>query len=509
MIFAVFILSGCASILNPKMQKVLVSTGVDNATVYIDNKKEGTGSMVPTKMVRDGKARQLKIEREGCKDEYLSVMQNKKSPLYILSIVPFGVLCYPMFYDNGPKSYDYYGMVLSSAPLPIKKRQEGQKYMFLTKSGFNIKKENFKIGENSYKNHLKGKKPYTKPYEPMQKQGETNAYDIQNSIYTDYINDILKANGYVDTVNKVFKDYSNSVYVEAEVVSLTFTEINSNRVFNTIHYASCIDATANIKWKVMDVYDQVLYTVETESKSGTFSTNFYQEGTYIKKSLEDLLLTSFLQMVNKPEVQTILKIEEIAEAAQEQIKLVKPSVTTTSVELAKSATATIKCKKGFGSGCVISQDGYILTNYHVVAGETDFQVLTDDERTLPAKLVRYNTASDLALIKVDASFNAAYVLSTEKNYGISDEVFAIGTPTSIELGQTISKGIISSIRKVRKSEFIQTDVSVNSGNSGGALIKKNGELIGVVNSKVKGLGVEGIAFCIPSSIVFSALNLGY
>ncbi len=487
----------------------MISTGSEKATVYVDNKLQGTGSMVQAKMTRDGNAKQVRIEREGCKVEHLAVLQNKKSPLYIMSIVPFGVFCYPIFYDIAPKSFDYYKVVNSSAPLPIKKKQDDQKFMTLTKSAFNVKKSDYKINQIGYKQYLAGSRNYTSSYTPTQKASETNAYDIKNSIFTDYINEILKKNGFIDTVNKVFKDYSNSVYLEAEVTALWFTEINSNRIMVNGRNPTAVEASASITWKVLDVYDQVLHTAEVQSKSGTFSEDFYDKELYIKYSLEDLLLSSFVQMVNRDEVQKILKVEELAATSTEPIVITRPTVSTTSVEIAKSATATIKGKNGFGSGCVISQDGYIITNFHVVAGETDLQVLTDDERTLPAKLVRYSTSSDLALLKVDATFDAAYVLSNDKNYGISDEVFAIGTPTSIELGQTISKGIISSIRKVRKSEYIQTDVSVNSGNSGGALIKKSGEMIGVVTSKVKGLGIEGIAFCIPSSIVFSSLNLNY
>ncbi|MBC7922918.1 MAG: trypsin-like peptidase domain-containing protein, partial [Ferruginibacter sp.] len=181
----------------------------------------------------------------------------------------------------------------------------------------------------------------------------------------------------------------------------------------------------------------------------------------------------------------------------------------TTVEEAMNATVTIKHKEGHGSGCLMTKDGYVITNFHVVAGMDNFQVLLQDGKSFSAKLVRKNEAADLALLKIDANLDFAYLVPSSKNYSIGQEVFAIGTPTSLDLGQTVSKGIISGIRKVEKSDMIQTDVSVNPGNSGGALINAKGELVGIVNSKIMGLGVEGIAFCIPAWEIARLLSVNY
>ena len=171
-----------------------------------------------------------------------------------------------------------------------------------------------------------------------------------------------------------------------------------------------------------------------------------------------------------------------------------------------SATVTIKTKDGHGSGCVVSKDGYVVTNFHVISNNDKLTVIDKNGKEYDAKLIRKNENLDLALIKVSqGDFEFSYHLPEVKNYSVGDDIFVIGTPKSIELGQTLTKGIISGTRKFDENEFIQTDASVNGGNSGGAMTKKNGELIGIVNAKVSGFGVEGIGFSIPAEFIKSGL----
>ena len=92
---------------------------------------------------------------------------------------------------------------------------------------------------------------------------------------------------------------------------------------------------------------------------------------------------------------------------------------------------------------------------------------------------------------------------------IGADVFAIGTPADKELGQTVTKGIISARRKIEGHAFLQTDVSINGGNSGGALVARSGQLLGIVNAKLVGRGIEGIGFAIPAEQVSEALQLTF
>ena len=174
------------------------------------------------------------------------------------------------------------------------------------------------------------------------------------------------------------------------------------------------------------------------------------------------------------------------------------------------ATVTIKTGDSFGSGCVVSNDGYILSSYHVIADFKDsvIQIISNGGDTIKGIVVRTSKSADLALIKTSKTFPFAFSLLASTEIEVTDEVVAIGTPASMELSQTVSKGIVSAVRKSGdKNTIIQTDVAVSPGNSGGPLLKLPGIFIGVVNSKISGGRMEGLAFCTPVFDVITHLKL--
>lgn len=161
---------------------------------------------------------------------------------------------------------------------------------------------------------------------------------------------------------------------------------------------------------------------------------------------------------------------------------------------------------GLGSGVIISTDGYILTNHHVVDGAEQIKVDLNDGRTLDAKLVGSDPPSDLAVLKIDASGLPVLALGDSDKVRVGDVVLAIGNPLGI--GQTVTMGIISAKgRQTRLAgsgsfeDFLQTDAPINQGNSGGALVSTNSELIGI-NSQILSPsgGSIGIGFSIPSNM---------
>ncbi len=103
----------------------------------------------------------------------------------------------------------------------------------------------------------------------------------------------------------------------------------------------------------------------------------------------------------------------------------------------------------------------------------------------------------------------AFNLPDKQNYNVGDEVITIGTPNSVELGQSVAKGIVSGTRKNKGSNYMQTDISINRGNSGGPIILQTGELAGVVEYKLVGQGMEGLSFSIPAYEIIQSLSLSY
>ena len=167
--------------------------------------------------------------------------------------------------------------------------------------------------------------------------------------------------------------------------------------------------------------------------------------------------------------------------------------------------------RGLGSGVIVTADGYILTNHHVIDGAQQIEVDLQGPRTITAKLVGSDPPSDLAVLKIDVSGLAPLALADSDKALVGDVVLAIGNPLGI--GQTVTLGIISA--KGRRTglsngsfeDFLQTDAPINRGNSGGALVDSNGDLVGINSQIVSPSGGSiGIGFAIPSNMARNVLD---
>jgi serine protease Do len=162
-------------------------------------------------------------------------------------------------------------------------------------------------------------------------------------------------------------------------------------------------------------------------------------------------------------------------------------------------------QEGLGSGVIVSPDGYILTNNHVVEGSQEVTVETTDNRVFNAKVVGTDEPSDLAVLKIEATNLPVLALGDSDRAQVGDVVLAVGNPLGI--GQTVTSGIISAKGRTTGlgdgsfEDFIQTDAAINRGNSGGALVNTSGELIGI-NSQILSPsgGSIGIGFAIPANM---------
>ena len=154
-----------------------------------------------------------------------------------------------------------------------------------------------------------------------------------------------------------------------------------------------------------------------------------------------------------------------------------------------------------GSGVIISADGYIITNNHVVEDGSDYKVVTSDGTEYTASLVATDSKSDIAVLKVDATDLTPATIGDSDKIQVGDKAVVIGNPLGT-LGGTVTDGIISATNRQitinnESMNLIQTNAAINSGNSGGGLFNLKGELIGIVNAKYASTGVEGLGFAIP------------
>ena len=193
------------------------------------------------------------------------------------------------------------------------------------------------------------------------------------------------------------------------------------------------------------------------------------------------------------------------------------------VEIATEGTVTGSfarqyVTKGAGSGVIISSDGYIVTNHHVIENANTITVtLRDGTTTYDATLIGSDADNDIALLKIDAEGLSPATFGDSSSIAVGDYVVAIGNPLGT-LGGTVTDGIISALaREVtiedKNMTLLQTNAQISPGNSGGGLFNANGELIGIVNAKDSATEVEGIAFAIPVNNVIDVIkdlqNYGY
>ena len=164
-------------------------------------------------------------------------------------------------------------------------------------------------------------------------------------------------------------------------------------------------------------------------------------------------------------------------------------------------------KIGTGSGVIISPDGYIITNYHVIENSTEVIVTTNDNREYEAEIIGFDEVNDIAVLKIDTDSNLDYIFFGDSDSTLIGEwVLAVGNPYN--LNSTVTAGIISSKSRdlnefdQKNQSFIQTDAAVNFGNSGGALVNIQGELIGI-NTLIQSMtgGYVGYSFAVPSNTV--------
>jgi serine protease Do len=201
------------------------------------------------------------------------------------------------------------------------------------------------------------------------------------------------------------------------------------------------------------------------------------------------------------------------------IAKVKPSV------VAISTKATVfnffsgqSVQQGAGSGWIVSSDGYIVTNNHVVEGAEDVEVTLDDQHTFTASTIRTDTLTDLAVIKIDAQKLPTLPIGDSTRLKVGEWVVAIGN--SMGLGTSATKGIVSALgasvpvsADQTLTDLIQTDAAINPGNSGGPLVNMKGEVVGINSIKIARVGVEGMGYSISINtalpVIESLIKNGY
>lgn len=175
--------------------------------------------------------------------------------------------------------------------------------------------------------------------------------------------------------------------------------------------------------------------------------------------------------------------------------------------------------KGYGTGFIVSEKGYIVTNYHVVENATGVTVTLYDESQYTAKVIGFEESNDLAVIKIEPKGKIeSLVYGKSSDLSVGDDVYVIGNPLG-DLTFTLTKGVVSALNRLIDTgsgfniNMFQTDAAVNGGNSGGPVFDKHGFVVGIASAKYASASIEGLSFCVPiddvRSMIDEIINKGY
>ena len=201
---------------------------------------------------------------------------------------------------------------------------------------------------------------------------------------------------------------------------------------------------------------------------------------------------------------SLFNVESSVEKEISNIKAKTSSDFSGIIGNAVGSVVTIKTNVAQGTGFIISDDGYVVTNAHVLFGAKFANAVTSDKDTLSMTLIGYDTNLDLALLKIDGNY-PFLEFETSDNVKIGEKVIAIGNPLGLSF--SVSEGIVSGKDRLGQNNlpaYIQTDAALNPGNSGGPLINSDGNVIGINNFKIQ--GGESIGFALESDYIISGIN---
>jgi serine protease Do len=524
-ISTLLLLSSCSTLINGSKQNISITSNVDSSLVKINEEAVGY-TPLNTKIARKGR-HVVKIEKDGYETATVQ-LQKKISKIHYLNFVPSLLIGYltlnkaredqflnssgmDWIIASGATFVSYFVVNIPAYfirantqhekiveanlfKLPVIVDSDLSAIIVTTNANFNI------FPGTIVGSHYFGKRKIS----DILWQSTIN---VKSEEFVVMANNLLSKYGYNVPGLRNTKDFMipinhSDLELKAYVKHIKF-DINQNQDFfgNILVWNSCV---MEIEWELVNKKNQNILFKTTYIGSTPISREGQQ--AIILKTFTN----SFYQLLKNDEFKKHVLIKKhnnsLVSIESYPIKLMKPKTMIPVTEAIKPVV-TIKTAYNHGSGFLISEDGYILTNHHVIDGFEQVEVFLSNGFSFFGKIVKYDNTNDLALIKIEGKGFPYLYLGNSDEILLGEDVHAIGAPTDVKLGQTITKGIISGTRMIDSKKVIQTDVSISPGNSGGPLINKNGHVIGIISSKMIGKGIEGVGFAIPINTATLNLNL--
>ena len=279
-------------------------------------------------------------------------------------------------------------------------------------------------------------------------------------------------------------------------------------------------ARVAIAWETFDVrLKSVIYRVQTSGEATTSGTSGDAVAVAFRIAMRELLArVDFVDAV----VQSTSRVAESQPAdlgwrrtipSESELILLRagdanPMPNVSPLEQATAAVVSLRGDEALGAAVMISRDGLALTSLHVIRGQSRVTAGFRDGTDRPVRLVRGDSVADLALVEVLCPADCPTIGLAPETASVGADVFAIGTPLAMSLTNSVTKGIVSGVRRRGSVAVIQTDAALNPGNSGGPLVAAgSGACLGIVTSKLVGEGVEGIGFAVVIDDALRALGV--
>lgn len=330
----------------------------------------------------------------------------------------------------------------------------------------------------------------------------TEAYGSENNFDGESDKKVIDAEYTESSQNGWNKDdYQNALAVKR------ISEKNKKKKFGMKKYVAAATAAAVLNMAIL---------------GGIFSVGYYM-GNHKYSSVAK---NSVVQSMNESKNSSASGAKKTVESGQELStvdisKKVGPSVVgiTSQIQSGMSIFGTATTSEGSGSGIIISDDGYVVTNNHVIDGATKVTITLNTGSVYDAKVIGKDDKTDLAVIKFEPKESIAVAeLGDSTKLEVGEKAVAIGNPLGMEFFGSTTQGIISAVNRTitvenRTMNVIQTDAAINAGNSGGALVNSYGQVIGINAVKISSSSVEGMGFAIPISeatpVISDLMQYGY
>jgi S1-C subfamily serine protease len=495
LIFLCALLSGCASMMNAGKQSLTINSSPQGALVYENGAEVGTTPYTYTYDKPEGGTVSLELRKEGLENRIFEITPSKKNSILLMDALLFNI----PYYAGDNKSTALYAFpqkeLLVNLYRDIPEDVQVSDLPIVTLEN--------KIAAKSVIGKFGTKKLTTE-------SREFSDLEYPDQITSNFISGLKGTYVNVQSVRLSTQKGDESVrrskvYLKPVLRSIDaqLTELDK-RAYGTVD--------TYIEWKFMSGIDKdsVLFSYDKKTRYPVFAEN-------VRDVLASAAKDAARQLLDEPDLRERLSKSfdiGLTRSKGSIVQLSKPKAISYTgrkdmMAALVKAVVTIETNDGHGSGFLVTNDGYLITNAHVVEDQSTVKVRFEQGFTLDGTVVKVNKDFDVALVKTSASDLPALTVGDDASLQLGEELFAVGTPLDQHLGQTVTRGIMSGKREFEGRSFLQTDVSINPGNSGGPLIDETGRVVGVATLKVSETGVQGIGFGVPMSKALEMLNIEF